>query len=462
MECYIPSMPGQFPGLRGRHAGVEVVPAAVRQARLDAGMSLAEVGAPGYTRAAVHMVETGKMRPSVRLLQQIARKTGRPVSYFLPDSEITPEHRAALDQLHHRVTTNEFADAIRQGEGMLTSQLPRAVEAEVRFLVGRAYVRRLDGASAQPHLVRARELTELGNDHVQLADVLLQMASALYLMDDPRTLSFAYQALDLSQRLNPVQPELTARAWIMIGAIYIRLQAWGRAITCYNRALESMGSALGIRELAMIHDQLSQSYQRVGRFGDALDHAQQAMRLYGSSLDPTDLFRAYHNLGETLLKQGELDAARTHLDRALAICEERGLQHQAQSYVLLSLAELHIECGELEQAMERIELAQGPAVERGERGHQATAWRLRGRVYLKLGENERADEAFANAVKLLTELELPADLLDVLAEHANGLAAQGRIGDALQVAQTAVASGQVAVRRIQAGWDDVVAADWGS
>jgi tetratricopeptide (TPR) repeat protein len=454
-------MPGSFPGLRGRHSGVEVVPGAVRQARLDAGLSLAQVATPEYTRAALSLVELGKMRPSPRLLRQIARRTGRPISYFLPDAEVKPELRVAIDHLHQLVARAEFAGAIEQGEQQLQGDLPRSAEAEIRFLVGRAHVRCLDGRSAYTHLVRARELYELGTDRVQQADVVLQMASALYLLDDPRPLSTAYQALDLCERLQPIQPELTVRSLMMIGATYFRLQDWNRAMTCYLRALDAMGSSIGIRDLAMLHDQLSQTYQRVGRFAQAVEHAQQALRLYGSGVDPTDLFRAHHNLGETLLRQGELSAARPHLEKALALCDERGLQHQARGYALLSLAELHIEGDELDEAEQQLNQVRQLVEGLGERGHLATAWRLHGRLYMRLGEHERADEAFARAVELLRDLQLPADLLDAQTEYAAALAAQSRFAEASEVSQAALASGQVAVRRVQAGWADLVEAHWG-
>ena len=80
---------------RGRLTGIEIRPEAVRQARLDAGLSLADVAEGEVTRGTIHLVETGKMRPSRRTLQLIARKTGRPLTYFLAGPE-GGEEQAAL------------------------------------------------------------------------------------------------------------------------------------------------------------------------------------------------------------------------------------------------------------------------------------------------------------------------------------------------------------------------------
>ena len=451
-------MHGMFPGVRGRSRGVEVVPEAVRRARLQARLSQAQVAEPEFTRASVHLVEVGRMRPSRRLLRQIAQRTGRPLSYFLTRSEVTPEHRQAIEDLHALVAATRFDEAIRRGSHLLEAALPREVEADVRFLIGRAYVRSLDGEKAYPHLVRARELFDLSDDRSQLADVLNQLACALFLCDDSRALAVAYQALDVSEQLRPAQTELTVRTLIVLGMIFHRMQDWSRAIRCYRRALETMEGSPGIRNLALIHDHLSLSYQRVGRFADALHHARKAARLYGASPDPTDLFRAEHNLGESLLRQGEVQAARPHLERALALANERELQHQVRGFALLSMAELHLACDELDRAEARLDEAQQLVERLGERSHQATAWRLRGRLHALRGEPESADRAFDTAARMFTKLERPADVLDVLAEHAAALRRQGRLEKALDVAERAIASGRRSARRLDGGWGDIVAA----
>ncbi len=455
-------MPGSFPGTRGQHTGIEVIPGAVRQARRDAGLSQAQVAEPQFSRSAVYKVEAGTGRPSKRLLRQIAHRTRRPLSYFLAQTPTSPEQRAATNQLHRLVATADFAAAIAVGERLVAQELPVDVEAEVRFLVGRAYVRSLDGQRAQPHLVRARELYEMGSDQAQLADVLNQLACALYLVDDSRCLSMAYQALESCERLRPPQAELIVRTLIVLGMIYYRLQDWNRALTCYQRALEETGTELGIRNLAFIHEHLGLTLQRVQRYAEALRHARKAWRLHRSSLDPTDLFRAELYLGVVLLRQGDLRAARTHLERALVLCQERELQRQARCMALLALAELDISSDEFDAAHDRLTEALRLAQELGERIHEATAWRLRGRLHVQRKEFAEADRAFAEAVRLFAELKLPVDVFDAQAEHSATLWAQGRTEEAWKLSRDAIASSQVVFRRLQGGWADLVAANWGS
>ena len=68
-------------GARG--SGVPVDPARVREARLEAGLSLAQVAGDEVSRTFIHFVEQGRSRPSQGVLALIARRTGKPVSYFV-------------------------------------------------------------------------------------------------------------------------------------------------------------------------------------------------------------------------------------------------------------------------------------------------------------------------------------------------------------------------------------------
>jgi len=79
----------------GRGSGIRVDPARVHEARTEAGLSLAQIAGDDVSRTFIHFVEQGKSRPSKAVLALIARRTGKPVSYFMLQS--TPEKDPASD-----------------------------------------------------------------------------------------------------------------------------------------------------------------------------------------------------------------------------------------------------------------------------------------------------------------------------------------------------------------------------
>ncbi len=67
----------------GRGSGLPVDPIRVREARLEAGLSLAQLAGDDVSRTFIHFVERGRSRPSKAVLSLIARRTGKPISYFM-------------------------------------------------------------------------------------------------------------------------------------------------------------------------------------------------------------------------------------------------------------------------------------------------------------------------------------------------------------------------------------------
>src|ERR1700686_3919934 len=78
-------------GRRGLRRGIEIKPGTVKQARSDAGLSLAQVAGSELSRTAIYFVETGKAKPSMDTLKLIALRTGRPMDYFLRRSDLEPD-----------------------------------------------------------------------------------------------------------------------------------------------------------------------------------------------------------------------------------------------------------------------------------------------------------------------------------------------------------------------------------
>jgi transcriptional regulator with XRE-family HTH domain len=119
-----------------------VDPARVRQARLEAGMSLADVAGNEVSRTMIHFIEHGRSRPSERVLKLIARRTGKPMSYF--------EARGGSSAGAARSLASELAtvaDRVRQlaRTGQLTRTEVQALTlVEVNLHQGAALIRSLE------------------------------------------------------------------------------------------------------------------------------------------------------------------------------------------------------------------------------------------------------------------------------------------------------------------------------
>src|SRR5579872_586722 len=96
---------------RGRRVGVSIREGSVRQARKQAGLSLAQVAAGQVSRTAILYIETGRTKPSMETLRLISRQTRFPINYFLLDSEAGSRYDDLPDellQLERLTATRDF------------------------------------------------------------------------------------------------------------------------------------------------------------------------------------------------------------------------------------------------------------------------------------------------------------------------------------------------------------------
>src|ERR1700686_4648875 len=102
---------------RRRLPGVPIKPGPVKQARQEAGMTLAQVGKGRVTAPAIYLIETGRTRPSLPTLEHIAQRTGKPVEFFLSDpAGTTDEAQTSLADLEAMVGEGRSPAAIARGE----------------------------------------------------------------------------------------------------------------------------------------------------------------------------------------------------------------------------------------------------------------------------------------------------------------------------------------------------------
>ncbi|HEX6489232.1 MAG TPA: tetratricopeptide repeat protein [Candidatus Dormibacteraeota bacterium] len=445
---------------RPRRKGVDVRVGSVREARLDAGLSLAQVAGQDVSRAAIHLIETGRARPSFPILELIARRTGKPLSYFMPEGS-TPRVAAAAPDMHLKVAELERMAQRRDDEAVIKTAdeliehgLGRAEEAQVRFLAGQARVLTSRRQSALVHLRRARTLFEdLGDDWMVVECMDWESAA---LGEDASSLDVSREALERCRELEPIPVDLEARILTRIAAQHLQRHEWQDAIEAYEAALEVSRSMRDLDRMARLHDGLSDAYRQIGQLEQANKHAQRAIALHGVARDRTMLARSENNLGVLLTQQGRFDEAADHLGRALELCGELGIEG-GRAHVVLSLAELEIARGRGDDARSFLAEARVLAGRLGEELTLAFAHQLAGRLAASEGEDETADEEYGRALELMSGARAGDRIVQCHSEYAQVLEQRGNVAGAAEQWRAAVEAGRsrssaAAAADLQGGW----------
>jgi tetratricopeptide (TPR) repeat protein len=408
---------------------VEIRPGAVAEARAQSGLSLGQVAAPHLTRSAVHRIEKGLSRPSLKSLALIAERTGKPLSFFLATTVTRP--RPAAQELERLVAEARFDEAVGLGRRLLeAAALPGPATAAVQYWLAEAHLRLNQPEPALALLDLAIPALDEHGDPWMVAQALHIKSSALYLMDDPETLFVAEAALRLCRELEPNPPMLEARILNHLAAIAVHRQQWQQAIHVYNRALTAAEPLRNLRQLSLMYEGMGMAYSNLGRPTQASEYFSRAMGLYELQSDMSSLARAEVNLSELLRLEGQLDAAEEHVGRSLRYCDEYGVDRRNRSYATVGLAKLRFDQGREDEVEELAETAIRLGEERGEKLSLATALQLLGRLRLRRGQDDEGDACYARAIDLYGKIHLGDRVKAARIEYAEELDLQGRSAEA--------------------------------
>jgi tetratricopeptide (TPR) repeat protein len=412
---------------RGRLLGVDVDRALIRQARLDAGLSMSQMAGTDLTRQAIFLIEAGKTRPSMRTLELIASRTGRPVQVFLLNNPLPGGPRAAdarAGDLQTLCSQQRFDDAIALGLPMLEHTMAPRFESLVRHYVGQAFVRSNRPDEGLEHLRRAQALLEKEQDPWLAAECADWEACALYLKEDSRALAVAEKALRLCRETEPRLPGTEARILEHIATIHVKNHTYDLAVTFYEEALQAAGSTRDLARLGRTYHGLSIAYMERGELGRAIEYTHKALALYALERDTALLARGENELGLLLSRQGQLGRAGDAFRAALAHLEESGTQ-RGKSHVLHSLGELQLKTGQYNDGIETAKKAIDLAQQLDERLALADCHELLGRLYESKVKHELADKAFGAALRLLKKEGLNDRLAETHASYAELLEGRG-------------------------------------
>jgi tetratricopeptide (TPR) repeat protein len=418
---------------RGRRKGIPIREGSVRQARQEARLSLAQIANNQVSRTAIHLIENGRVNPSAEMLELIARQTGKPIEYFLPDPDVHPQltqSQTEIRELERLTVTRDFEAVVRRGLAALDKEWRDDDLALIRFYLGQAYCRLVQPKEALQHLPAARAQFERQQDDWLAVDALDWEASAWGLLEDPKALPLANQALELCRKLDPRPPQLEARILGHVAGMFVVAESWGLALSHYEAAVDAAKSVKDLLQLAKMHHGLGTAYERLEQPSKARQHFDRALALYSIESDLSAVYRVEHDLGHLLLHEGQIDAAEQHFLNALTGAQTLGMDRRGTGFILANLADVCLRKDRLAEARGYLDQALEVGNSLGERIVVSDVKVLQGRLFERLGNTREADDHFLSAIRVLEEIEMPDRLRDCHMAYAQVLDERGDIASA--------------------------------
>lgn len=410
---------------RRRLPGVNLRVGAVRQARQDAGLSLAQVGKGHVTAPAIFLIETGRTRPSLPTLEHIARQTGKPVEFFLADpGHASDEAQDGIVELEAMLAEERYAEALELGRKLQSLGSSAHRLGPIRYHLAIAYLRLGKSDQAAELLRQAHAHFESVGDVLMVAECLGSEAELAHRASSRQALALADQGLVLCRRLDPIPLTTEARLLAIAGSIQVTNRDWEDAIRSYEQAIEIADSLSDLRRLARFYNEISLAHRAKGQLEAASRYALRSVTVLEMLRERIALARAENELGLLLMAKGDRAGARKHLDRSLGLSELPNLE-TGRSRVLLSLCELSLEEGNPTAAGEFAEQALGLAERMEDVGSISEAHLCLGRVAEQLGDEKRVDREFELAIHGLGKAGLTERLLQCHGMYAEVLEKRG-------------------------------------
>jgi tetratricopeptide (TPR) repeat protein/DNA-binding XRE family transcriptional regulator len=418
------------PPRRRRLPGVNLRPGSVKQARSDAGLSLAQLGKGHVTAPAIYLIETGRTRPSLPTLEHIARRTGKPVEFFLAEpGGAADDTHTRLVELEAMVAEGRASDALAAGDGLLDRSSSAFRLGRIRFVLAQAYLGVGQPERAVGLLEEARAHFEAVNDGLMLAECLGALATLAMTGQPKDAVALAERALGICRALKPTPAPLESRLLGMLARAQVADRDWEAAAATYEEAIATGGYLVDLRGAARIYRDLGSAYRQAGEVEIASRYLTRAVALLEVLRDRSSLARAENDLATVLMRRQDFAGARGHLVRALELSDEAGLEF-GRSHVLLTQCELALHEGDVKRARklagEALEMAE--RVEDGATIAEAHEWL--GRIADRLGDHAAADRQFEDAIRGFKALGMRERLLQSHGAYAEILERRGELARA--------------------------------
>ena len=411
----------------------------VRAARKELGLSQAQLAGEELTKGFISQLESGSVRPSIRSLQVIATRLGKPLDHFLGDEVLSTEKRVTFHRLaaETAVEKRDWSKVREHSELALREQLDAADRATFLWLLAHPALADRDFERTFELINEALGLIKIETSAELAAELLTLRGHAYFRLNQLAAATEAYEnASDVIEKYEVREPRLRSRLLIALGSSYRRLKRTSRAINAYESALASAARTPELTLAAQGYMGMAATHYDSGEMDSAIANYRRARDLFAKLSDIEFELNCFQSIASTQFENGEVAAARTTAERAMARALEVG--HVAWAAVVeTTLARVALSDARPDDALRMAQHAEKALAPTEDRINHADAIAAMAAAYEALGRTAEADKAYAASIDLSTKIEDYAHRSGIAAEYARVLKSRGQIDEAFEMLELA-------------------------
>lgn len=411
--------------------------ARLRAARLQAGLTQAQLAAGRYTKAYVSALENGLVKPSMAALNFFIERLQIPIERLVSDRE----HAWTRLEADLRLAGGEWHEAVDAFSSLLEADPPDRVRAELLLGLAEGQSRLGRGHDAVRAASESAALFASQGRHAEAAWAGYWQSSGLYELEQgDQATAILRRLLDEIAAGLKVEPDLPVRALIALAMNASRDEEPERALAYLEQARARVAE-LDDRKHAVFLFSLAMSYRELGDYEAAISTGMQSLATFRAANAEFEAASIQNELALVYLALGSLDVARSHAAGARTYFarrdDTRELAHVTETEGQIALAS-----GSPTEAIELSTESLRLAGVIGDRKAAISARLLMARAQRAMGDLQAAAATLEEAASLAEEYGRRGQLQMLLGEWSDVMAELGDLAKAYALSRRALEAGR--------------------
>lgn len=411
----------------------------LKEARKGARLTQRELGGDRYSPSYICQLEKDKIRPSVKALEFLGSRLGKPVNYFFADEELLAE----LSQ--HEQKTSTFHIMLNLGESYLASGQTALAQQILDDAIAlnltldkpllKGILLRYSGRlktvlhqeeAAEEDLLDALTIFKDLGVQDELAKTYFNLAQLyFYQQSYGQARSYIRKASQIIKSAQLDDPVLLIDVTRCSGVLHNVSGEIRQAVEDFEKALELCRQISDSQKLAEIYLNLGLSYKERKESEKAIEYSRKALSIFESLQNKLRTADVLHNLGIAYREKKRYKKAIEFLNQSDLIFSELG-DLKRRGLVMAELAQAYLGLNKPNMAEEKAKSALALAEEFGDEVEKARVLSILAKVAAEKEEQLAANDYYQESIRLLQEHNVNLDLFKTLRKYSPLLLKSGK------------------------------------
>lgn len=387
----------------------------IKNKRKELNMTLKDLAGDRITPGQISLVESGKSKPSIDLLEYIAEKLNTEIDYFLESEE---KQASRICEFYANIAESALnAENIMRAQEAIEKGMHYAQKYNLGYFKGRlemalATLKYISNELEEAHqyCVSANSLFLKTDSIDEIVKSFILLGIITYKMGYMTTaLNYFMQGDSILNEYNHMDELLKAKIYYFIALCHSKLNNIPQSIDYALIARDRLKVLDNKKEYAETLMVLSIAYSQENKIKDALKYAKEAKKIFGELDDVHEIANIETNLGVIFAKGDNMDESFSHFENAVKLKQD--INDDTLADTLLKLCDNYIQLGDYERALNAVEDVMNK-LEDDHHNYRIKCYEYLYKIYNKTENNKKMEETLINAIKYLESLDFKKHLAD--------------------------------------------------